>query len=110
MNDEIKIDQSVGAKAVLHRNLPLEVNSVLILVCALLIGLLLSLALSQQGFGFYVSLAPSAVLVGVSLVWALLLKQGKPPAYDVDFFSTRILGKKSWEPDFKKLELEHFTK
>lgn len=110
MGDDINIDQSIGAKPILHRSIPLEANNVLIIVSALLLGILISFQLSRQGCGFFLSFVPAGLLVGTAVAWALLLKQGKPPAYDVDFLSTTLLGKKSWEPDFKKLEQEHFTK
>jgi hypothetical protein len=109
-SDEIKINQSVGGKVVLHRNIPLEADNVLIIVCALLIGLALFLFLSQRGFGLYAAISPAAVMVSVSSAWALLLKQGKPPAYDVDFVTTKLFGHTSWEANFRDFELEHYTK
>jgi hypothetical protein len=103
MQDTIQINQSINAK---HRipGIPLDADNVLIVIGSIAAGVAIFYGMTNSGFGFRTGIAPGAILFLIACAYVFLLRQGNPPAYATDFVATELLGKKSWEPDFKAIE------
>jgi hypothetical protein len=74
-------------------------DNLLVLLVALVVAIGFALVLHARGAGPLVVLAGAPL--GIASAYIFLLRQGKPPAYDLDWLEAQCLGG-DWQPDVRQ--------